>query len=168
MGFDHYLVDSAEASDEGRVRATRAYVDINGDFTEFYSGEARSLRVISCYKSGEYKITVKVEKYIENIDGTVTAIAPKLVRGIRNHLISGEYDSASIGTCKALGFKNYLKDSMFAKKATGYKTYLSDKGEYVKDAFTVKTYITEISCYGDSRVVVVVDDSGKEYLRQQD
>ncbi len=164
MGFESFLPQGYTPVEDGN--ASRAYVTSDGRFVEIKNAESHSIADITCY-NGQYKTYTKVKEYVENVDGTVTAINPRLVRGNKSFPFSNYANKD--GVCRAMGFKSFLTQSYVpVLDENAYKAHVTIAGNYVDINTTGPHSLAEITCLKtDNYTTVVIDSKGNTYFRKE-
>jgi len=102
-----------------------------------------------------------------NVDGTIVLRRPELSRGKFVYPISSS--SGATNMCKVLGYKNYLPDTLISYRSAG------SNGRKIVELYndgTFRRYLSadyngvtsEITCFGDNHVDLIIDENGVEYI----
>lgn len=84
----------------------------------------------------------------KNPDGTTTILGPRLIRGNRSYPFAASTNLG--GVCKAMGFKDYLAQSVFTlRDISAQRAYVTPEGIYSVIKDIEYNSINEITCFND-------------------
>jgi hypothetical protein len=145
FGFDSYLKDSAI---DAQVTVSRSVLlNDDGTYKEIRQ-DGKPYREITCYNYGNIKNVGESEDFIKNLDGSITLINPKMLRGNKKLPIytSGE------GVCSLFGYDSFMKASTIdANYSVSQSVELNEDGSYKSIKQDGKPY-QQVTCYNDQEL----------------
>lgn len=140
LGFDGVLSAPIKRSDEP---ANSVSLSINGNYVT--TEQDYFLNEVTCIGDVEYVKVGKADEIIENLDGSVSFINPKVVIGNSVYDIDGSGFGGGSGTCSLFGYENYLYGSKEIQHSSEPTVALKADGTYGYEGSSTK--ISAISCF---------------------
>jgi hypothetical protein len=159
FGFNNYL-DGSHSTEDIAV-APVVEIGADGKYKSTSNSPSFVYKELSCYFEDKLKTNiVKSEKITENLDGSVTVFAPRILRGSHVYPLAGD----AKGVCQLFGFNNYLDGSHSTEDiAVAPVVEIGADGKY-KSTSNYRTFVfKELACYDDGQLKTVVSAGGVIY-----
>ena len=167
LGYKNYLPDTLisyrSAGSNGR-KIVELYND--GTFRRYLSADYNNaIDEIICYNSRRHLLKISGKHY--NDDGSITIYNPELSRGKYTYSVSSS--SGFQNLCKVMGFGDYMPDSGLTRRVPGVNgrriVELYNDGTFRRYLSADYNGVTsEITCFGDNHVDLIIDENGVEYI----
>lgn len=161
LGFDSFLAETAFTNLTDEQVAT---INSFGEYSSLTTPSGnRFYSSITCYRRSMLRTVVKMSRYDNNADRTVTLIEPRIVRGSRTYFLAG----SPTGVCRAMGYENVLPDSAMTRLTDEVTANINSFGEY--SSLTTPSgnrFYSEITCYTRGPQTILRDERGDYYFRR--